>query len=231
MEYQQQTNDCGREGAGRTMTEQEPVAGKNAADAPAIADGADCADCGDSDAGLFCRVECLLFVAGDPVPIAELARVLGRTGAQMRALLRRMEAQYRVQNRGVLPLVTDKTAQLTSSRAYAADVQKLLQPDETKNVSQSLLETLAVVAYRQPVTRADVERVRGVRCDYAVTQLVKLGLIHEVGRKDVVGRPVLFGTTDRFLRQFGIHSVEEMPDFLRYSKEIAEETESEEVPV
>lgn len=183
-----------------------------------------------SDATLFCRVECLLFVAGDPVPVAELARALACSTPQMRALLRRMEAEYRAQQRGVLPLVTDETAQLVSNRAYAAEVQTLLQPDETKNVSQSLLETLAVIAYRQPVTRADVERVRGVRCDYAVTQLTKLGLIAAAGRKDAVGRPTLFCTTDRFLRQFGIHSVEEMPDFLRYSKEIAEDAE-EELPV
>ncbi len=185
----------------------------------------------DDDASLFNRVECLLFVAGDPVPIAEIARTLGCATVQARALLKRMEAHYRRLGRGILPVVTDETAQLASNRDYVVDVQKLLQPDETKNVSQSLLETLAVVAYRQPVTRADVERVRGVRCDYAVTQLVRLGLIHEVGRKDVVGRPTLFGTTDRFLRQFGIHSIEEMPDFLRYSQEIAVDAESEEISV
>lgn len=185
----------------------------------------------DDDAAVFSRAECLLFVAGDPVPITEIARVLERSTVQTRALLKRMEAHYRMLERGILPVVTDETAQLTSNRDYAADVQKLLQPDETKNVSQSLLETLAVVAYRQPVTRADVERVRGVRCDYAVTQLVRLGLIHEVGRKDAVGRPTLFGTTDRFLRQFGIHSIEEMPDFLHYSHEIAEDVDSEEISV
>jgi len=75
-----------------------------------------------------------------------------------------------------------------------------------------------------------VERVRGVRCDYAVTQLQKLGLIVEVGRKDVVGHPTLFGTTDKFLRQFGIHTVNEMPNFQHYSQEILEDS-SEEIPV
>ncbi len=179
------------------------------------------------DEALFCRVECLLFVAGDPTPIAELARVLERSTPETQALLQRMEAHYRCGGRGVMPLVTGETVQLISNRAYVADVQALLQPDETKNVSQSLLETLAVVAYRQPVTRGDVERIRGVRCDYAVTQLAKLGLIHEVGRKDVVGRPVLFGTTDRFLRHFGIHSIEEMPDFFHYSQEIPQEDTQE----
>lgn len=187
-------------------------------------DGAPC------DETLFSRVECILFVAGDPVSLSDIGRVLNLSKTQARALLVRMEQAYTNARRGVLPMVTYETVQLVSNREYIADVQTLLQPDEIKNVSQSLLETLAVVAYRQPVTRADIEQVRGVRCDYAVSQLVKLNLIHEVGRRDVVGRPVLFGTTDRFLRQFGIHNITEMPEYLRYSQEIPEEA-SEEVPV
>ena len=197
---------------------------KNVApDAPAITD--------ERQLGLYHRIECMLFVAGDPVAIAELARVLDMPTAEVRKLLSGMEKAYREAGRGVQLLVTNDTAQLMSNRAYVSDVRALLQPDEVRNVSQSLLETLAIIAYRQPVTRADVERVRGVRCDYATSQLVKLGLIQEVGRKDAVGRPVLFGTTDRFLRQFGIHSVEEMPEFLRYSQESTEETGTEPIPV
>lgn len=176
---------------------------------------------------LYNRVECMLFVAGDPVAIAELARVLEAPTADVRALLNGMERTYRESARGVQLLVTHDTAQLVSNRAYVDDVRSLLQPDEVRSVSQSLLETLAIIAYRQPVTRADVERVRGVRCDYATSQLAKLGLITEVGRKDAVGRPVLFGTTDRFLRQFGIHAVEEMPEFARFSQEIVADMEAE----
>ena len=176
------------------------------------------------------RIECMLFVAGDPVAIVELARVLDLPTPKTRTLLSEMEYTYRVNERGVQLLVTADTAQLISNRSYIEDVKKLVNPDETKNVSQSLLETLAVIAYRQPVTRSDVERVRGVRCDYAVTQLQKLNLIVEVGRKDVVGHPTLFGTTDKFLRQFGIHALEEMPNFPYYSQEILEDS-SEEIPV
>ena len=176
------------------------------------------------------RIECMLFVAGDPVAITEIARVLDCPLAAARSTLQEMEFLYQTEGRGVQLLVTHDTAQLVSNRDYIEDVKRLVNPDETKSVSQSLLETLAVIAYRQPVTRSDVERVRGVRCDYAVTQLVKLGLIVEVGRKDVVGHPTLFGTTDKFLHQFGIHSVDEMPDFSRYSQEIFEEI-GEEIPV
>jgi segregation and condensation protein B len=183
-----------------------------------------------SEQVLWHKIECLLFVAGDPVAIPELARVLDLATPKTRNLLSEMEYSYRVEGRGVQLLVTHDTAQLVSNRDYIEEVKQLVNPDETKNVSQSLLETLAVIAYRQPVTRADVERVRGVRCDYAVTQLQKLGLIVEVGRKDVVGHPTLFGTTDKFLRQFGIHAVDEMPNFLHYSQEIFEDS-SEEIPV
>ena len=179
---------------------------------------------------LWHKIECMLFVAGDPVAITELARVLDLPMPKTRSLLSEMEYSYRVEGRGVQLLVTHDTAQLVSNRDYIEEVKQLVNPDETKSVSQSLLETLAVIAYRQPVTRADVERVRGVRCDYAVTQLQKLGLIVEVGRKDVVGHPTLFGTTDKFLRQFGIHTVDEMPNFQHYSQEIIEDS-SEEIPV
>jgi len=173
----------------------------------------------------FNKIECMLFVAGDPVAISELARVLDCSLAVAKGALGEMEQLYAVEGRGVQLLVTADTVQLVSNRDYLDDVKLLIDPDETKSVSQSLLETLAVVAYRQPVTRSDVEKVRGVRCDYAVTQLLKLGLIVESGKKDTIGHPTLFCTTDKFLHQFGIQSVDEMPDYLRYSQEIEEEIE------
>ena len=176
---------------------------------------------------LYDRIECMLFVAGDPVPVTEIARVLELPEKEARALLTEMERSYREAGRGLRPLITDETAQLISNPDYVRDIEELLQPERTRSVSQSMLETLAIVAYRQPVTRADIEAVRGVRCEYAVTQLQKLGLIVQVGRRDTVGKPALFGTTDRFLRQFGLHSLEELPEFLRFSQ--AEQTADEPV--
>ena len=168
---------------------------------------------------LFYRIECMLFVAGDPVSIPELARVLSLTKDETRRVLTEMEAKWLQEGRGVQLLVTEDTAQLISNREYLSDVELLLNPQQKRSVSQSLMETLAVVAYRQPVTRADIEAVRGVRCDYAVSQLLRMGLIAEAGRRDVVGRPMEFSTTDRFLRYFGLHSIEEMPEFFRFSQE------------
>lgn len=163
------------------------------------------------------RLACMLFVAGDPVPVSELARVLALPAKRVRELLREMEAECRAAGAGVYPLVTEETAQLVSNPAYAADVEALLQPERTRSVSQSLLETLAIIAYRQPVTRGDIETVRGVRCEYAVGQLQKLGLVQTVGHRDTVGRPALLGTTDAFLRRFGLHSLAELPEYERFA--------------
>ena len=95
---------------------------------------------------------------------------------------------------------------------YAEDVVRLLQPVQKQSLSQAAMETLAVVAYKQPVTRAEVEQIRGVKCDYSLQSLMLKGLIREVGRKDTIGRPILFGTTDEFLDHFGLVSLENLPE-------------------
>ena len=156
-------------------------------------------------------VECLLFVAGEPVLITEIARVLEQDEAATKTLLYEMETTYRDEGRGICLMTTDDTVQLVSNRDYITYVETLLQPEQKKSVSQSILETLAVVAYKQPCTRAEIEAVRGVRCEYAVGQLQKLGLIAAVGRKDVIGKPMLYATTDTFLHKFGLHNLSELP--------------------
>jgi segregation and condensation protein B len=153
----------------------------------------------------------MLFVAGEPVLITELARVMDLNTDDVKGLLTEMETYYRREERGIVLLLTEETAQMASSREYVEYVERLVQPEQKKNVSQSMLETLAVVAYRQPVTRAEIESVRGVRCEYTVAQLQKLGLIQVIGRKDVIGKPMLYGTTDDFLRKFGLHNLSELP--------------------
>ncbi len=163
-------------------------------------------------------IECMLFVCGDPIPFAELQRVLNMTQLELKPLLFEMEQEFQSNQRGVCLMVTEETVQLCSNKAYAQYVEQLMQPAQSRTFSQSLLETLAVIAYRQPVTRSDVENVRGVRCEYAISQLVRLDMIQPIGRKDAVGRPVLYATTDAFLRQFGLHAITELPNFETYSK-------------
>ena len=94
---------------------------------------------------------------------------------------------------------------------YAPYVERMLQPVQRQSLSQTAMETLAVIAYRQPTTKAEVEQVRGVKCDYSVQSLLQKGLIKEVGRKEALGRPILYATTDRFLEHFGISDIRELP--------------------
>lgn len=157
------------------------------------------------------KIESVLFIAGEPVPLKSLGEALGRSLAEIRALVNKMELSYLAEGRGFRLLCTEETAQLTAAPENAPFVEAVLTPLQKKNVSNSMLETLAIVAYRQPVTRSEIEEVRGVRSEYAVTQLLKLGLIAVSGRKDVPGRPMLFVTTDAFLHKFGIHSLGELP--------------------
>ena len=174
---------------------------------------------------VYNQIECMLFVAGDPVAITELARVLDCPLSFARTTLRQMEEHYQQEGRGIQLLVTDDTVQLISNRAYFDSVKTLLNPDETKSVSQSLLETLAVIAYRQPTTKGVIEQVRGVKCDYSVQSLLNKGLIKEVGRKEALGRPILYATTDLFLEHFGITDVRELPPLPQITGEQAEPQE------
>ena len=160
---------------------------------------------------LLGALESILFVTGEPLPKPEIARVFGCTEFELSVLLADLEGELASARRGIRLFTTNDTVQLVSAPEYNGWLIKLLNPPEEKNLSDSMMETLSVIAYRQPVTRADIEAVRGVRCEYAVSQLLKQGFIKELGRRDAVGRPMMFGTTDAFLRRFGLHSLEELP--------------------
>ena len=162
-------------------------------------------------AQLMGALESVLFVTGEPLPKAEIARVFEMNSLELSVLLADLESELETNARGIRLFVTGDTVQLVSAPEYNEWLVKLLAPPQEKSLSDSMMETLSVIAYRQPVTSADIEAVRGVRCEYAVSQLLKQGFIKELGRKDVVGRPMLFGTTDAFLRRFGLHSLEELP--------------------
>lgn len=156
-------------------------------------------------------VESMLYISGDPVSFVELQRAFDISGYELREIIAEMSERMQLEGRGILLFATEDTVQLVTNPAYNDWLVKLLAPPAEKNLSDSLLETLSVIAYRQPVTRADIESVRGVRCEYSVSQLLKQGFIREVGRKDCIGRPMMFGTTDDFLRRFGLHSLDELP--------------------
>lgn len=160
---------------------------------------------------LFSKIECLLFVSGEPIEIKELRTALEMTDIEMRSLLGDMQTLYESEKRGIRLYITDEAVQLVTNPEYIDFVERFFSPPQEKAISQSMLETLAIIAYRQPVTRGDLEAIRGVRCEYAIAQLLKQGLIEERGKRDAVGHPMQFGTTDAFLRFFGICSLSELP--------------------
>lgn len=160
---------------------------------------------------LFGAIESVLYVSGEPLSLFDMQKVFDLTKERLINTLNEMNSEMLSEKRGTLLFITDETVQLITNPAYNEWIVKLLEPPEERTLSNSMLETLSLIAYRQPVTRMDIEAVRGVRCEYAVSQLLKQGFIRELGRKDCVGHPVLFGTTDAFLRRFGLHSLEELP--------------------
>ena len=165
----------------------------------------------DEEGTLKGRIEAILFVAGEAVSVRELARAL-QTGEQaIREALNSLRDEYDYEQRGFLLKRFGDKVQLATRPLYAGDVIRMLQPVQQQSLSQAAMETLAVVAYKQPVTRAEVEQIRGVKCDYSLQSLIGKGLIREAGRKDTIGRPILFCTTDEFLSHFGLEGLEGLP--------------------
>ena len=169
-------------------------------------------------------VEAILFVTGNAVEKKEICRALEIDAGALEETLDALESGYDFDRRGLRLLRFGEHVQLATRPDYAPYVEKLLQPVQKQSLSQAIMETLAVIAYRQPVTKAEIELVRGVKCDYSVQSLVAKGLIEEVGRKDALGKPILYGTTDSFLRHFCISSLSELPqiDFSQLAKKIEE---------
>lgn len=154
------------------------------------------------------RVEAVLFVATEPVSIEDLCTATGATAQQVRAAVAELRAGQK--DRGVALREVGGGFRFFSNPDYRDAVERYLLPPKTY-MSPASLETLAIVAYLQPVTRAEVESIRGVNVDAVMGTLEQRGLVRELGRKDVVGRPILYGTTTEFLEAFGLRSVDELP--------------------
>ncbi len=157
------------------------------------------------------RIEAILFVSGEAVRVEDLARALEVPVKDVEEELIRIRDEYDFHQRGFTLKRFGHQVQLATRALYARDVVRLLQPVQKQSLSQAAMETLAVVAYKQPVTRAEIEQVRGVKCDYSVQSLVHKELIMEVGRKEALGRPILYGTTEHFLSHFGLTTLADLP--------------------
>ena len=157
-------------------------------------------------------IEAILFAAGYPVKYEKLAEVLGLSTSDVKLLCEHMATEYEKAGRGILLLCLPETCQLTTKEQYMPYIREALGIKRGGNLSASSLEVLAVVAYNQPVTRAYIDAVRGVDSSYAVGSLLDKNLIEACGRLDAPGRPMLYVTTDKFLRVFGLNSLSELPE-------------------
>jgi segregation and condensation protein B len=163
----------------------------------------------DSVLDLAAQVESLLFVADAPVSVGRLAEALEVTSGQVERALAELEAAYA--GRGLHLQRASSRVQLISAPEAARCVERFLGLEARTRLSQAALETLAIVAYRQPITRPEIEAIRGVSSDSVLRTLLSVGLIEDVGRAPTVGRPILYSTTFEFLQHFGLHSLDELP--------------------
>ena len=155
--------------------------------------------------------EAVLFAAGYPLPFDKLAEVFGKSEQEIRLFAEQYAIEYNSARRGILMLNTDSTCQLCSKEQYKDYARAALGIKSSGKLSNSCLEALAIVAYNQPVTKAYIEQVRGVDCSWAVGMLCDKMLIEQKGRLDAPGKPILYGTTEEFLRVFGLHSLSDLP--------------------
>lgn len=162
-------------------------------------------------AELKSALEAILFASGESIPSARLSLVLGTDEEEILRCARELAEEYETNGRGIRLLRLDDKLQLCSAPEYAPYITKALEQRKPAQLSQSALETLAIVAYFQPVTRAYIDQVRGVDSSYTVSTLLDRGLIEVGGRLDVPGRPALLRTTDVFLRTMSVSSLDELP--------------------
>ena len=174
-------------------------------------------------------VEAVLFAMGNSVELKKLASVLNMSDTETKALIGSMQEEYNSDvNRGITIVELEGSIQMCSKTEMYEHLMKIATVSKHYSLTDTVLETLSIVAYKQPVTRIEIEKIRGVNCDHAVNKLLEYGLITELGRLDAPGRPLLFGTTEEFLRCFGVKSLDELPTVSaerleEFKKEAAEE--------
>lgn len=156
-------------------------------------------------------IEAVLFTMGDSVEVEKLAAAIEHDVDTTTKIVHNMMDKYQAQNRGVKIIELEKSFQMCTKPEYYDALIKVASQPRKYALTDVLLETLSIIAYKQPITRLEIEKIRGVSCEHAVNKLVEYGLAKEIGRLDAPGRPMLFGTTEEFLRSFGVQSIDELP--------------------
>ncbi|MGG7143591.1 SMC-Scp complex subunit ScpB [Clostridium nigeriense] len=164
-------------------------------------------------------IESLLFVSGDPLTIKDISNALEISTKIIKGIVDEMLKEYDEEKRGIKLISINGEFQLVTKAENSNYIQKLLKKNKRQSLSQASLESLAIIAYKQPITRVDIDEIRGVKSESAMQRLLEKDLIKEVGRLEVPGRPILYGTTEEFLRQFGLRELNELPSLDLYKDE------------
>ena len=173
-------------------------------------------------------IEGLLFVVGDDgLDLDEISKILEISKDETKELIKELQNDYQSSDRGIrIDFLGDKL-KLTTKKEHNIYYQKLLTTEDNNTLSQAALETLAIIAYNQPITRVKVDELRGISNNHIIRKLVAKGLIKEGGRSNMPGRPILYETTSEFLDYFGLSSIDELPDMREFLEEEEKETEDE----
>ncbi|SES70181.1 condensin subunit ScpB [Natronincola peptidivorans] len=169
-------------------------------------------------------LESILFVWSEPIAIKELSKALSLDIQEVETILRDMIDEFNYNKRGIQIIKMNDYYQLSTRPEHYSYINKLLAPKMSKGLTQAALETLAIIAYKQPITKIEIEELRGVKCDKALSTLQEKNLIEEQGRLDKIGRPIIYGTTIIFLKTFGLKSIEDLPDISQF-KLLSEEND------
>lgn len=156
-------------------------------------------------------IEAVLFTMGEAVELERIAAVIEHDVDTTRKLIRNMMDQYDKEERGIQIIELENAYQMCTKSEMYESLIRIAHIPKKHVLTDVLLETLSIIAYKQPITKVEIEAIRGVKCDHAVNKLVEYELVEEVGRLDAPGKPILFGTSEEFLRSFGIGSIEELP--------------------
>ncbi|MBO5348048.1 MAG: SMC-Scp complex subunit ScpB [Lachnospiraceae bacterium] len=173
-------------------------------------------------------IEAILFTMGESVEISRLSEVIEADKKDTLEILNEMQQEYFEREGGIQMLILDKSVQLCTRKELYEYIIRIAKAPRKITLSESALETLAIVAYKQPITRVEIERIRGVSSHHSIDRLLEYDFIQELGRLDAPGRPILFGTTEQFLRSFGLETLAQMPEMdMDKMEEFKEEAERE----
>ena len=163
-------------------------------------------------------IEAILFAYGEPISIKELNYIVNEdlSSKEIEYMMNILIEEYKEQNRGVQIIKLENKYQMCTNKDYAGYIKKVLEPKKKKTLSQATLETLTIIAYKQPITKIEIENIRGVKCDKVLQTLLENELIKEAGRLNKIGKPIIYKTTNEFLKLINIEKLEDLPPLETY---------------